>query len=324
MRSIPLPRVNGWIEMGGASAIVGGVALGWSVVEGPLAGHAIAVLLGLNLLVLLTALPVWFPSDVLRPEAPARGDRRLLPRRACVSAGSRPPSAACSAWPVFRLSSRPVPGRSSNKPSSRELHEGFLQALAMSMLGAGLGCLTASGQGHPQRCLGLVPLGATGLLLALGWATLAIAPEAALPLIPCFVLGFMGGLVNVPLRAVYQAAVPADARQRHGDHEYRPLRPDDRAGPAPGRAVRAEVLRTPVAQLAYLAILSGAGAAVAWWYLMPLAVEQLVELLLTPMYRVRVRGPGRELIPRRDRSSSSPITPLISIRSGFARSCRAG
>ncbi len=28
---IPLPRINGWIEMGGASAIIGGVALGWSV-----------------------------------------------------------------------------------------------------------------------------------------------------------------------------------------------------------------------------------------------------------------------------------------------------
>jgi 1-acyl-sn-glycerol-3-phosphate acyltransferase len=183
---------------------------------------------------------------------------------------------------------------------SRELHEGFLQALAMSMLGAGLGCLTASWQGHPLRSLGLVPLGATGLLVALGWATLAIAPEAALPLAPCFVLGFMGGLVNVPLRAAYQAAVPADARGNGMATMNTVIYVLTTAlALLMVGLVRAEVLRTPAAQLAFLALLSGAGAAVAWWYLMPPAVEQIVEVLLTPMYRIRARGPGLDLVPRR-------------------------
>src|SRR6185437_1699893 len=67
---IPLPRINGWIEMGGASAIIGGVALGWSVADGPLAGYAVVVLLSLNLLSVVTALPAAFPSDVQRPEPP--------------------------------------------------------------------------------------------------------------------------------------------------------------------------------------------------------------------------------------------------------------
>jgi 1-acyl-sn-glycerol-3-phosphate acyltransferase len=296
---IPLPRLNGWIEMGGASAIVGGVALGWSVMEGPLAGHAVAVLLGLNLLSVLTALPVWFPSDVPRAEAPARAIAGFF--RDGLRIG-REPAAAGSLLGLACFQALVTAGSGAlvEQTLSRELHEGFLQALAMSMLGAGLGCLAASAQGHPLRCLGLVPLGATGLLLALAWATLTIAPEAALPLAPCFVLGFMGGLVNVPLRAAYQAAVPADARGNGMAIMNTVLYVLTTALALLMVAlVRSAVLRTPVAQLAFLAILAGMGAAVAWWYLMPLAVEQLVELLLTPMYRVRVHGPGLDLIPRR-------------------------
>ena len=36
----------------------------------------------------------------------------------------------------------------------------------------------------------------------------------------------------------------------------------------------------------------------AWRQLFPVAVEQILESLMTPMYRVRVHGPGREEIPR--------------------------
>jgi 1-acyl-sn-glycerol-3-phosphate acyltransferase len=295
---IPLPRVNGWIEMGGASAIVGGVALGWSVTEGPLAGHAVAVLLGLNLLSVLAALPVWFPSDVLRPEAPGRAIAGFF--RDGLRIGREPVAiGSLLGLACFQALVTAGSGALVEQTLSRELHEGFLQALALSMLGAGLGCLTASAQGHPLRCLGLVPLGATGLLLALGWATLAITPEAALPLAPCFVLGFMGGLVNVPLRAAYQAAVPADARGNGMAIMNTVLYVLTTALALLMVAlVRAEVLRTPAAQLAFLAILAGLGAAVAWWYLMPLAVEHLVESLLTPMYRVHTYGPGRDVIPR--------------------------
>src|SRR5262249_49483842 len=76
-----------------------------------------------------------------------------------------------------------------------------------SMAGAAAGSLLAGVQGHLQRALGLVPIGATGLLLALvmgaihgvaGWV--------------CLLVGFMGGLMTVPLAATYQANVPADAR----------------------------------------------------------------------------------------------------------------
>jgi 1-acyl-sn-glycerol-3-phosphate acyltransferase len=296
---IPLPRVNGWIEMGGASAIVGGAALGWTVVKGPLAGHAVAVLLGLNLLSFLTALPASFPSDVRRPESLGRAIAGFF--RDCLRIG-REPAASSSLLGLACFQAVVLAGSGAivAQTLGREIHEGLLQAMALMGVGAAVGCLTAAWQGHPRRSLGLVPLGATGLLLALAWTTLAPTAEAALPLVPCFVLGFMGGLVNVPLRAAYQAAVPADARGN---------------GMAVMNTViyvltsalalllvglfRAKVLTTPVAQLGFLAVLAGAGAAAAWWWLMPQAVEHVLEIVLTPMYRVRVHGPGRDLIPRR-------------------------
>jgi 1-acyl-sn-glycerol-3-phosphate acyltransferase len=296
---IPLPRVNGWIEMGGASAIVGGAALGWAVVDGPLAGHAVAMLLGLNLLSLVAALPAFFPSDVRRPEPAGRAVAGFFRDSVRIGRESMA-SGSLLGLASFQAIVTAGAGAIVAQTLKRDSHEGLLQAMALMGVGAALGCLTASWQGHPRRSLGLVPLGATGLLLALGWTTLAPATEAALPLIPCFVLGFMGGLVNVPLRAAYQAAVPADARGN-------------------GMAVmniviyvlttalallvigliNRNVLPTPVAQLAFLAVLAGVGALAAWWWLMPQAVEQILEIMLTPLYRVRAHGPGYALIPRR-------------------------
>jgi 1-acyl-sn-glycerol-3-phosphate acyltransferase len=297
---IPLPRVNGWIEMGGAAAIVGGAALGWSVAAGGAwEGYAIALLVGLNVVSVAAAWPASFPSDVRRPEAPAGAIAGFF--RDGLRIG-REPAAAASLLGLASFQAIVTAGSGAIVQNTLDhaIHDGLLRAMVLMGVGAGVGCLTASWQGHPRRSLGLVPLGATGLLLGLAWATAASSTTAALPVWPCFVLGFMGGLINVPLRAAYQAAVPADARGN-------------------GMAVmnfviyvltttlalvllgliRGEVLKTPIAQLAFLAALAAAGAAVAWWYLMPPAVEQLLEVLLTPLYRIRTHGPGRDLIPRR-------------------------
>ena len=128
-----------------------------------------------------------------------------------------------------------------------------------------------------------------GLLLALAW----IGLDGGVPLLPCLVLGFMGGLVNVPLRATYLAAVPADARGN--------------ATAAMNTAiyvfiaalaviflglVEAGPLAAPAAQLGALAVLTGAGAAVAWIVLYPQALETVVEPMLLLMYRIRSHGPG--------------------------------
>ena len=296
---IPLPRVNGWIEMGGAASIVGGAALGWCVaMGGPWEGQAIPVLLGLNLVSFIAAWPASFPSDVRRPEPPLRAVAGFFRDSSRIS---REPAARASLLGLacFQAVVTAGSGAIIQNTLDHAIHDGLLRAMGLMGVGAGVGCLTASWQGHPRRCLGLVPLGAIGLLLALLWATGA-ACSGALPVVACFVLGFMGGLVNVPLRAAYQAAVPADARGN---------------GMAVMNTViyvltttlallllgliRGAMLPTPVAQLTFLTLLAAAGAATAWWHLMPQAVEQILEVLLTPMYRVRTHGPGADLIPRR-------------------------
>jgi 1-acyl-sn-glycerol-3-phosphate acyltransferase len=296
---LPLPRVNGWIETGGAASIVGGAALGLYLnAAGP---EVAGVLLGLNLLCLLTALPVVFPSDTRRPERVGqavagffRDCRRILgEREACASllglAGFQAVVTAGSGAIITRTLSPDFPDP-----------QGLLRAMVFVGIGAALGCLAASVQGHPFRSLGLVSLGATGLLLALAWAALAMTGGAVIPAAPCVLLGFTGGLVNVPLRAAYLAAVPADARGN-------------------GTAVMNTViyvlttllallligliegglLATPLGQLAFLALLTAAGAGLAWYVLFRPTLELLLEFLFLPMYRIRAHGQGAGLIPTR-------------------------
>ncbi|HZY86674.1 MAG TPA: MFS transporter [Gemmataceae bacterium] len=302
---IPLPRVNGWVEMGGAAAIVGGIALGWSLPGAGwpgdglhLAGRAVAVLLGLNVLSFLTALPVSFPSDVVRPEPPGRAVADFFCDCARIA---RRPVAAPSLLGLAAFQAVVTAG--SGALAAHLLVSDFdgprvVEALALVGAGAAAGCLAAGLQGHPRRSLGLVPFGATGLLAALGWAALAAHGGAVLPLAPCFLLGFTGGLVNVPLRAAYLAAVPADARgnatavMNTAIYALTSLLALLMLG-----LTRGGLLPTPFAQLGFLAALAGAGVAVAWRALATPAFEQGCELLLVPTYRVRALGPGRDRVP---------------------------
>jgi 1-acyl-sn-glycerol-3-phosphate acyltransferase len=299
---MPLPRVNGWIEMGGASAIIGGMALGLALVEsgGPLAG----VLLGVNLLAFLTALPAVFPSDVVRPEPPLRavaGFFADLRRVATV------PVAIISLLGLASFQAVVLAGSGAvvnfTLPRGSGLPEGLSQAIVLVMIGVALGCLLAGFPGHPRRSLGWVPLGATGLLAALGWAGVA-AGGGHVPGAPCLLLGVAGGLVNVPLRAAYMAAVPADARGNAMAVMNLAIYVLTTAlALAVILLAHAGVLRGPLAQVGFLSALAGLGAAAAWYALMPQAVELVTEATLWPMYRVRAFGPGKDLIP--------PHGPLI-------------
>lgn len=294
---LPLPRVNGWIEMGGAAAIVGGVALGWAVDVNSdtfLGGQVVAILLGLNLLSLATAFPISFPSDVRRPESPLQAFAGFF--RDCRRIGSEP-----AAWSSlvglasFQAIVTAGAGAIVQRTLDQGLSTGFVHVLALMGVGAALGCLTAARQGSSRRCLGFVPLGATGLLLALAIHAFVGGSDAWFG----FVLGLMGGLINVPLRAAYQASVPADARGN---------------GMAVMNVViyvltttlallltgllRGGVLHTPDDQLGMLSILAAVGVLIAWYQLFPQTVENIVEAMLTPMYRVRTHGPGLDQTPR--------------------------
>jgi 1-acyl-sn-glycerol-3-phosphate acyltransferase len=162
--------------------------------------------------------------------------------------------------------------------------------------GAAIGCAVASLQGHPRRCLGLVPLGTTGLLLALVWTCLVGRAQAA----PCLVIGFMGGLVNVPLRATYLAAVPADAR---GNATAIMNAAIYVATIALALSIiglsEVGLLTSPVTQLGALVALTTTGAAAAWYRLYGQVMEVLVEIALLPLYRIRAHGPGARRLPTR-------------------------
>src|SRR5262249_54261092 len=149
-------------------------------------------------------------------------------------------------------------------------------------------------QGHPRRALGLVPFGALGLLAALAWAAMSQSLGW-----PCLVLGVMGGLVSVPLRAAYQNAVPADARG------------NGMALMNAANHIAMTALAVLLFNLAWLRIVSAAGqigmlaglaalgVLLAWWALLRESMEQILEILLWPLYRIRARGPGLHRIPQR-------------------------
>jgi 1-acyl-sn-glycerol-3-phosphate acyltransferase len=294
---LPLPRVNGWIEMGGAAAILGGAALGVYLHDHAWMSVA-ASLLALNGLCLLMALPVAFPSDTLRPEPVGlavagffRDCRRILGDRvACVS---------LLGLAGFQAVVMAGSGALIERTLGTDLAAGLLAAMALVGVGAALGCLTAGLQGHPCRNLGLVPLGATGLLLALAWAALKVE-GTTLPRLPCLLLGFTGGLVNVPLRAAYMAAVPADARGNAMSVMNTVIYVlTTLLALLMVSLIGGGLLTTPLAQLGFLALLTGAGAALAWYLLFRNVLEQILEILLAPVYRIRAHGPGASLIPTR-------------------------
>jgi 1-acyl-sn-glycerol-3-phosphate acyltransferase len=295
---MPLPRVNGWIEMGGAVAIVGGVALGWAVAADsatPLAGHFIAILLTLNALSLMMAIPVFFPSDVRRAELPLQAIAGFF--RDCLRIGRKPAAlGSLLSLASFQAIITAGSGAIVLRTLDREQTSGLLSVLMLIGAGAGLGCLGAAWQGHPLRSLGLVPLGAAGLLLALVQFALA----GASGWFSGFALGFMGGLINVPLRAAYQAAVPADARGNGMAVMNTTIYVLTTAlALLLTSLIHGGALPTPAAQLGLLALLAAGFALIAWRQFYPPAVEQILEMMLTPMYRIRLHGPGRDLIPRR-------------------------
>jgi 1-acyl-sn-glycerol-3-phosphate acyltransferase len=290
---LPLPRVNPWIEMGGAAAIGLGALLG---VATPSADPAV-VLLGLNALCLVTSLPAAFVSDVIRPEPPLpaivdffRDCRRIL--RATESRSSLIGLAAFQALATAGAGVMLALALGSEGSEARDLLTPMLSIAG----GAALGCSAAALHGHPRRCLGLVPIGATGLLLTLTWASILGGGPWLLSLL----LGFMGALVIVPLRSRYLAELPADARG-NGTAFMNTAVYAATTGLALTLVglVAAGPLASPATQFATLSVLCGAATVVAWYALYGLAMEVVVEIGLLPFYRVRAHGPGAGRLPAR-------------------------
>jgi 1-acyl-sn-glycerol-3-phosphate acyltransferase len=294
---VPLPRVNGWIEMGCSVGVVGGLLLGASLAtESWPAGipAAMTVVFLLTLLSLVAALPIRFASDVVRPEPPGQAIVDFF--RDCGRVWARP-EAHGSLLGLAGLMALVFTGT-----GAILAHKGVLapdadrhllqECMILLAVGAAAGSLAASLQGHPYRTLGLVPLGICGLFAALIWVLTGSDPRS-----PILLLGFTAGLANVPLRAVYQATVPADARGNAlAVSNMTNYLLQFALGAVLYVLVRADVL-TKDGQVIVVVTLTAISAAAACWVLRRPAFEQVSELLLWPMYRFRTYGPGAGKVP---------------------------
>jgi 1-acyl-sn-glycerol-3-phosphate acyltransferase len=298
---IPLTRVNGWIEMGAVTAVIGGFALGIHLENQVWLGlpAAVPAALGFNLLAAVTALPVFFRADVRRPEMAVQAIRGFF-RDAARIWRDREARATLLALAYLRAVVAGATGafiavtlNDESADMETRIHARF-SLITWILFGAAVGSLVAGAQRHPRRALGLVPLGAAGLALGLIFAAAANAG-----ILVCFLLGAMGGLVNVPLAAAYQIFLPADARGN-------------------GMAVRnffdyvgisavsvllfglaGEQMLSADGQMWLMAALAAAGAMLAWSFLCRETVELATEIALWPLYRIKGHGPGLDTLPLR-------------------------
>lgn len=267
---LPLPRVNGWIELGAAVAIIGGVIVAVLMDGIQWLGRPATLLLALGLGVLsaATAMATRFPSDVRRPERPMQAVRGFFLDALRIW---RAPPARYSALALAALLALITAGSGAVvmhalSPETAGERALPIQALLFVSAGAAAGSWLAGRAGDAQRALGLVPVGAAGLLLALGAAALVPVDRPGLSGVACLFLGVMSGLANVPLRAALQAAVPADARGNAMAvtslfiYVFTTLLSLVMVGLA-----RLPIFDAPWKQMVLLAVLAGIGAAAASW-----------------------------------------------------------
>jgi hypothetical protein len=297
----------GWIEMGAAAAIVGGALLGialhgasWSL--GPLPA-AVVVTLAVSALALLTALPADFAADVRRPEPPLRAVAgffrdagRVFASRAArgslIGLAAFLALVAAGANALVSYTLDPTFGARPALPLATRLGLTPLElAMVLVAVGAAAGSWLAGRQGDLRRGLGLVPVSATVLLAALGWAVRGGNLAGA-----CLVIGLTTGLANVPLRSYYQAAVPADARGNGMSVMNTAIFLATTAlSVALFLLTSGGLVGGGLAQLALLALLAATFAVVAWRLLFRQAAAQLGQVLAVG--RRRRRRPGGETSP---------------------------
>jgi 1-acyl-sn-glycerol-3-phosphate acyltransferase len=293
---LPLTRINGWIELGVAAAIMVGLILGIELTDVPLLGRPGAVMLAgaLSLLALVTALPVRFPSDCRRPEKPAQALARFFRdlRRILAHGEARATliGLACLRGLLTALTNALIAAVLVTRGIALE---DLVRVGVWLALGVGVGALAASLQRHPRRALGLVPLGGLGMFVGLLLPALGVLPSFPL----CILFGSMWGLINVPMAATYQASLPADARGN--GMAVRNLADYLAIAVTAGSLfllVRAGMLSV-TGQFWLIAVFAGAGVAVSWRLWFRELMEQLLEILIWPLYRIRARGPGLEHFP---------------------------
>jgi 1-acyl-sn-glycerol-3-phosphate acyltransferase len=257
-----------------------------------LSGATVAAIL--NVLGLVMAVPAWFPSDVRRPESPTAAIAGFFQdsKRIGQNKDARAALLGLAAFIGLLTAGTGAVVAYTLSPEFAGQAGALPRAVVLVSIGAALGSVLAGVQGHPRRQLGLVPYAATGLLAAFAWA----AGSSDLTW-PALLLGIMAGIINVPLRAAYQAAVPADARgngmaiMNTANYLFGTM-----MAVVLFALARLQII-SPTGQLWLLAALAGLGVLLAWWALLRDSLEQFIELLIWPVHRIRGFGPGLQQIP---------------------------
>jgi 1-acyl-sn-glycerol-3-phosphate acyltransferase len=289
---VPLTRVNGFMQAGMICAVVGGCVLGARLHDQLWLGYeaAAADAAALSLVCLLAAVPVWFTADVRRREAGAAALAGFFRDGGRIAHGPGSLSSVLGLTALRGLLLGTVGALLAVALGQGVADERLLGVGLWLAVGVAAGSLLAGVQRHQRRALGLVPLGATGLVLGLLLAAAGVAPGWALLLL----LGFSAGLAGVPLAAKYQPSVPADARGNAlaiaGSAAF--LLAAALAGILLG-------LVSAAARLWLVTALAAVGTVVGWWALARNCAEQVLEWLIWPLYRIRGHGPGFDHFPLR-------------------------
>lgn len=305
----PLTRINGFIEMGTFTAILGGmiVILSTSVRQDDPSFNEvrfwqIAFMIALNGVALLAAVPVFFPSDLCRDEPPLQAVRdfftdfgriwNIREARYCLIglSGKRGLVIGMSGAMLAILF----------KDQSYDLKQmGFITCWVAA--GVATGSLLAGLQKHPRRVLGLVPIGGIGFTIGMAYAAIVFvelnnAEESPLYWF-CALVGIAAGMINVPLAATYQAQVPDDARgnamavRNMTDYVCATIAGIGlfllgRFGGFDGQM-----------QLWLVAAISALATLAAWWIWRREISEVIIEFIFAIMYRFHATGPGLDKFP---------------------------
>jgi 1-acyl-sn-glycerol-3-phosphate acyltransferase len=172
------------------------------------------------------------------------------------------------------------------------------------LLASGLivGAYLAFFQRHPRRCLGLVPPAATGAGLAATVLYLT-GGQAPTPQAAAFLFGSCGGLIGLPLllAALGAELEPGPVEELHLVGILRVVLLVLALPILPAVYPCSDCLTVTVAPNAAPWVLAHGFLVLALWswaLYYPHTLELLCELLLVPLYHLRLHGPGKDIIPR--------------------------
>ncbi len=271
----PLSRLVAGVAVATLSGLVAGWMLGSQLDPEPF--RNVVLVFGVCLFAVLAAAAVRFPPEPLRQDSFRQGVQRFDAD-------------------VRRLGVRT---ETFGFLQALMLFWGFSAALATTLLmesetppaalfwGLVAGMATTVLSGHPTRVLGWIPIALTGLLIVLSVASVSDACGTVLAL-----AGFFCGPVQVSLATGYLSSLPAATRGTGVALAGAAGVAAGLAGFFPAWMVAGGDWPALPLRLAILAGVLLPAASIAWRRRFRDGVELFAALLFSPLYRIRVIGPG--------------------------------